>query len=198
MSLMKHVRNALRTKSPQEKIEGQLRREQGTVHGRNNKSLHWDHENQRVHVTTSKKPFLAGMLAKKREHGPGQWRTKTFHWNDNHKITHYQDWQDQDHWHSGQPPVRRISGVHQPNDRLDHIEEAVTQLPGTTRLKKHDKVTHPDLPGVHVIYSTPPTPEGAMALVYPLGHKFETDVTKDPTGMRGIKRVAVRHLKKVD
>jgi hypothetical protein len=81
--------------------------------------------------------------------------------------------------------------------RTKSVDESVTQMPGTTRLKKGDKVTHPDLPGVHVVYSTPATPEGAIALVHPENHKFETDVAKDPTGMRGIKRVHVRDLKKV-
>lgn len=196
MAFMKHIRNALRTKSPQEKIEGQLRREHGVVDGRNGKHLEWHPEEHKVHVLTSKKPMLAAITAGKRKHSDGLWHDRTFHWNDNHKITHKQNWQDQDHWR-GQPPYRRIDGVHQENDRLDHVQESVTQMPGTTRIKKGDKVTHPDLPGVHVVYSTPPTPEGAMALIHPEHHKFETDAMKDPTGMRGIKRVHVRDLKKV-
>lgn len=200
-SLMHHVKNALKDKSPKEKIEGQLRRDHGVVDGRGGKSLEWHHDQQKVHVLSSKKPFLASMTAGKRKHSDGKWHTKTYHWNDNQKITHKQDWTDQDHWH-GEPPYRRVDGVHQENDRLDHqTEGTVSQFPGTTRYKRGDRVTHPDHPGVHVVYSTPPSGVGdgkAIALIHPEGHKFETDVIKDPTGMRGLKRVNLRDLKKAD
>ena len=206
MTIMKHMRNILignpaTKKTPQQKIEGQLRREHGVVDGVKGKSLEWHHDQNKVHVLTSKKPMLASLTAGRRKHSEGKWHTNTYHWNDNHKITHKQDWQDSDHW-KRQPPYRRIDGAHQPNDELDHqTEGTVTQFPGTHTFKKGDRVTHPDHPGVHVVYSTPQSGAGdgkAIALIHPEGHKFETDVTKDPTGMRGIKRVNSRELKKVD
>jgi hypothetical protein len=73
----------------------------------------------------------------------------------------------------------------------------VVQLPGTKRLQKDDRVTHPDHPGVHLVYSTPPSPDSA-ALIYPEGHKFENDIAKDTTGMSGIKRVPARELTLLD
>jgi hypothetical protein len=195
MGILKHIKAAMRTKSPQEKIEGQLRREHGVVNGHRNKHLDWDPENQKVHVLTSKKPFLAGILAGNRKHSEGLWHTKTFHWNDNHKLTHTQNWTDQDHWHNHEPPIRRIDGVHQENDRVDHMQESVIQFPGTYRFRKGDRVTHPSLKGVHVIYSQPDGKNAAI--VHPEGHKPETDVAKDPTGFAGYKRVDLKGLKKV-
>lgn len=82
-------------------------------------------------------------------------------------------------------------------DKIKRIiaEGDVVQLPGTKRIQKGDRVTHKGV--VHVVYSTPPSPDSA-ALIYPEGHKFEDDVTKDSTGMGGIKRVPARELTLLD
>lgn len=84
-------------------------------------------------------------------------------------------------------------------DKIKRIiaEGDVVQLPGTKRIQKGDRVTHPNHKGVHIVYSTPPSPDSA-ALIYPEGHKFEDDVAKDPTGMRGLQRVPARELTLLD
>lgn len=199
MGILRHIKTAMRTKSPQEKIEGQLRREHGVVDGQRNKHLDWDPEESKVHVLTSKKPFLAGMLAGKRKHSEGLWHTKTFHWNDNHKLTHTQNWTDEDHWRSGEPPVRRIDGVHQENDRLDHMQESnVVKFPGKFKhnLTKGDVVFHPDHDGPHVFHGLIKGRDGDVAHIYPLGMKMDNDVTRNPTGFNGFKRVDPRKLTK--
>ena len=193
MSIMKHIRNIL-TAPPthvtaKQKVEGQLRREHGVVDGQKNKSLDWNHDDHCVHVLTSKKPLFGG----KRKHSEGKWHTKTFHWNDNHKLTHSQNWNDQDHWR-GEPPIRRIDGVHQENDRLDHMQEnAIPLRPEKAQFKVGDIVTGPfDEP--HKIYAIPTDSDGrdpkTRAKVHPAS----------ATGndrFAGMKDVPIRHLTKV-
>jgi hypothetical protein len=129
------------------------------------------------------------MFGNKRKHSEGKWHTKTFHWNDNHKLTHTQNWSDSDHWHN-EPPIRRIDGVHQENDRLDHMQENVTQLPGTHRWTVGDTVEHEGQR--HTIYSMPTVSDGrhpkTIAVIHPEGNK--RDITN-------YKKVYLRDLKKV-
>lgn len=85
----------------------------------------------------------------------------------------------------------------------DILGENVRQMPGTVSLRRGDRVIHPDLPGVHVVYSTAPTPEGNMVHVHPEHPDFDPDAMRNPTGIndrsgkRILHRVRASNLTKV-
>ena len=79
-------------------------------------------------------------------------------------------------------------------DKIKRIiaEGDVVKFTGKFHYKRGDVVTHPDLEGPHVFHRIVKDGEGKdIAHVYPVGMdiKKRGDVTEDPTGFKGWKRV---------
>ena len=77
-------------------------------------------------------------------------------------------------------------------------EGTVVQFPRKNQqsFKPGDVVFHDNLKGPHVFHGIVKGKDGDVAHVYPLGMKMDNDVTTNPSGFNGFKRVDKDGLRK--